>query len=78
MLSAMEIAYKKLREDIPEKGSVFIFSMDALALYPFPDLQDVIKSIWKLITTSRLQFKNVNMIDVRKNVAFMYSEEEMR
>ena len=78
MLNAVEEANRRLKKENPEEGLVSIFSMDASALYPSLNIDDVMDSIWKLINTSKLDFKNVDIREVIKYVTIMYTEEELR
>ena len=78
MLNAVAEANRRLKKEKPEEGSISIFSMDASALYPSLDINDINDSLWKLITTSKLKFNNVEMKEVIKYVTILHTEEELR
>ena len=54
-----------------------IWSMDVAALNPSLHLEDILESIWNLVTTSDLSFQEVDMDVIRKYVAIIYPPEEL-
>jgi hypothetical protein len=56
-----------------------IFSQDASALYPTIKKDDILKSIWKLITESKLDFTDTtNSEAMGKYLAVLYPEADLR
>ena len=78
MLAAVDKANQTLRDNPPSTGEVSIISMDAEALYPSLALKDILDSIWTLITTSHLQFKNINTKELGKYLAVMVDEDILK
>ena len=78
MLAAVDKANQTLRDNPPSTGEVSIISMDAEALYPSLALKDILDSIWTLVTTSDLQFKNINTKELGKYLAVMVDEDILK
>ena len=60
--------------DLPELA---IFSMDAEALFPSLDHDDILQSIYNLIMNTEVKIPNVNMSECIKYVYIMYTKEEL-
>ena len=78
MLVAVDKANQTLRDKPPSTEKVSIISMEAEALYPSLALSDILDSIWTLVTTSNLQFDNINIKEISKYLAVMCSEDNRR
>ena len=77
MLYSVQKANEKLRLD-PELGkNTQIFSMDAEALFPSLDLEDIITGIRTLVMESDLDIA-IDTREVAKYVSIMYDSEEAR
>ena len=78
MLAAVHLANNNLKMKPPVDGDLSIFSMDAEALYPSLDIEDINDSVWQLVMKSNIDFQHIDIETITKFVAVMYSKDELR
>ena len=76
LLSATVEANEKLTENNTKPSEIGLMSMDAEALYPSLDTNDILNGVWELITESDLKFENVDIKEIAKYISIMYSKED--
>ena len=52
--------------------------MDAEALYPSLDIEDIKESVWTLVNKSNIEFKHLDTQELVKFIAVMYTKDEQR
>ena len=77
MLNAVQKANQRLKEKPPDPKDIQIFSMDAAALYPSLNLEDIKDAVWDLVTTSNFDFKHIDSKQLCKFVAVNYLRETL-
>ena len=75
MLHSVMMANEYLEKE-PEP-ELSIFSMDAEALFPSLDHEDILQVIWNLIMETEVTIANVNLSECIKYVYIMYTREEL-
>ena len=71
MLYSINEANKVLKQDKGLADNTMIFSMDAEALYPSLDLQDILDGIWDLVDMSDLEWTDIDYREMGKYLAVM-------
>ena len=52
--------------------------MDAEALFPSLDLKDILDGVWDLIINTDVPFGNIDIKEMLKYIAIMYTDDELR
>ena len=78
MLFAIEEANKALENMDLEDNEQSVFSLDAEALFPLLDLKDILDGVWDLIINTDVPFGNIEIKEMLKYIAIMYTDDELR
>ena len=73
MLATIHKTNEGLRENPAE--NISIMSMDAEALYPSLDMEDMLQSVWNLVMNTDISFCNIDIRYMAKYLYIMYSRE---
>ena len=78
MLWSIQQANIKLDKDPRLKEDLSIFSMDAEALFPSLDLNNILEGVWTLIMESDLQFNNIDYKEVCKYLTVVCDKDTFK